>query len=130
MVFEIWHAGAVVWFTLGLPSEEVSERLKEHAWKACVGETQPWVRIPPSPPSSLPNWLLRRIERKNARILAEIRVVLRGTGLRRIGLFRHQTQLGPVFSGMCSRGPVSKHAWGPAQIHVFVGSENHGFPVR
>ena len=29
---------------------EVSERFKEHAWKACVGETQPWVRIPPSPP--------------------------------------------------------------------------------
>jgi hypothetical protein len=62
------------WFTLGLPRGEVSEWLKEHAWKACVGETQPWVRIPPSPPSSLPNWLLRRIERKNARIFAEIRV--------------------------------------------------------
>jgi integrase len=30
----------------------VSEWFKEHAWKACVGETQPWVRIPPSPPSS------------------------------------------------------------------------------
>jgi hypothetical protein len=29
---------------------EVSERFKEHAWKACVGETLPWVRIPPSPP--------------------------------------------------------------------------------
>src|SRR5882762_145739 len=29
---------------------EVSERFKEHAWKACVGETQPWVQIPPSPP--------------------------------------------------------------------------------
>jgi hypothetical protein len=29
---------------------EVSEWLKEHAWKACVGATQPWVRIPPSPP--------------------------------------------------------------------------------
>ena len=29
---------------------EVSEWFKEHAWKACVGETQPWVRIPPSPP--------------------------------------------------------------------------------
>src|SRR5256885_14235351 len=28
----------------------VSERFKEHAWKACVGETQPWVQIPPSPP--------------------------------------------------------------------------------
>src|ERR1700693_1989619 len=31
-------------------SGEVSERFKEHAWKACVGETQPWVQIPPSPP--------------------------------------------------------------------------------
>ena len=25
---------------------EMSEWLKEHAWKACVGETLPWVRIP------------------------------------------------------------------------------------
>src|SRR5712692_5007402 len=30
---------------------EVSERFKEHAWKACVGEILPWVRIPPSPPT-------------------------------------------------------------------------------
>lgn len=29
---------------------EVSERLKEHAWKACVSETAPRVQIPPSPP--------------------------------------------------------------------------------
>ena len=36
---------------------EVSERFKEHAWKACVGETQPWVQIPPSPPLS---WALRQ----------------------------------------------------------------------
>ena len=28
----------------------MSERFKEHAWKACVGETRPWVQIPPSPP--------------------------------------------------------------------------------
>src|SRR6478672_4137587 len=28
----------------------MSEWLKEHAWKACVGETLPWVRIPLSPP--------------------------------------------------------------------------------
>jgi hypothetical protein len=28
----------------------VSERSKELASKASVGETQPWVRIPPSPP--------------------------------------------------------------------------------
>ena len=31
----------------------MSEWLKEHAWKACVGETLPWVRIPLSPPTSL-----------------------------------------------------------------------------
>ena len=30
----------------------MSEWLKEHAWKACVGETLPWVRIPPSPPDN------------------------------------------------------------------------------
>ena len=30
---------------------EMSEWLKEHAWKACVGETLPWVRIPLSPPT-------------------------------------------------------------------------------
>ena len=40
--------GNVLWKDLG----EVSEWLKEHAWKACVGETLPWVRIPPSPPRS------------------------------------------------------------------------------
>src|SRR5688572_3580492 len=33
----------------------MSEWLKEHAWKACVGETLPWVRIPLSPPSKAAN---------------------------------------------------------------------------
>ena len=28
----------------------VSERPKEHASKACVGGTPPWVQIPPPPP--------------------------------------------------------------------------------
>ncbi len=35
---------------------EVSERLNEHAWKACVSATAPGVRIPPSPPFSRPPW--------------------------------------------------------------------------
>ena len=35
---------------------EMSEWLKEHAWKACVGETLPWVRIPLSPPYLLANF--------------------------------------------------------------------------
>ena len=30
---------------------EVAEWLKAHAWKACIGETLSWVRIPFSPPS-------------------------------------------------------------------------------
>ena len=33
-------------------SGEMAEWLKAHAWKACVRETVPWVRIPLSPPSS------------------------------------------------------------------------------
>src|SRR3954470_23503212 len=34
-----------------IPQGEVAEWLKAHAWKACLGETLTWVRIPPSPPS-------------------------------------------------------------------------------
>ena len=34
----------------------VSEWLKEHAWKACVRENVPWVRIPPLPPF-FPLWI-------------------------------------------------------------------------
>ena len=29
---------------------EMAEWLKAHAWKACLGETLTWVRIPLSPP--------------------------------------------------------------------------------
>ena len=37
--------------TVDFKDGEMSEWLKEHAWKACVGETLPWVRIPLSPPT-------------------------------------------------------------------------------
>src|ERR1700688_2372064 len=43
---------------------EVSERLKELASKASVGETLPWVQIPPSPPFPSPShtrWIRSRI---------------------------------------------------------------------
>lgn len=40
---------------------EMAEWLKAHAWKACVRETVPWVRIPLSPPT--PFQLHRRIGR-------------------------------------------------------------------
>ena len=32
-----------------LTKGEVAERLKAHAWKACIGETLSWVRIQFSP---------------------------------------------------------------------------------
>jgi hypothetical protein len=38
-------------------SGEMAEWLKAHAWKACVRETVPWVRIPLSPPMKLINLL-------------------------------------------------------------------------
>src|SRR5258708_4819621 len=34
-------------------SGEMAEWLKAHAWKACVRETVPWVRIPLSPPEQI-----------------------------------------------------------------------------
>ena len=43
------------------PSGEMAEWLKAHAWKACVRETVPWVRIPLSPPEWLVAPVLRAI---------------------------------------------------------------------
>jgi hypothetical protein len=34
---------------------EMAEWLKAHAWKACLGETLTWVRIPLSPPYLYPH---------------------------------------------------------------------------
>src|ERR1700687_4846513 len=45
-------------------SGEVSERFKEHAWKACVGEILPWVQIPPSPPNFVRQILYPRLPQK------------------------------------------------------------------
>src|SRR4029079_4704405 len=36
---------------LPISAGEMAEWLKAHAWKACLGETLTWVRIPLSPPS-------------------------------------------------------------------------------
>ncbi len=53
---EISHSGAAPLAKSGSalqerPPGEMAEWLKAHAWKACVRETVPWVRIPLSPPS-------------------------------------------------------------------------------
>ncbi len=62
---------------------EVSERFKEHAWKACVGEILPWVQIPPSPPRPCPlecHMILRTVEqvRRVFRIVAGFTLLLVG----------------------------------------------------
>src|SRR4051794_33002239 len=41
----------------------MAEWLKAHAWKACVRETVPWVRIPLSPPG---DWKRRLRRKRNA----------------------------------------------------------------
>src|ERR1700694_2836640 len=47
-------------------SGEMAEWLKAHAWKACVRETVPWVRIPLSPPLQCsPLYPIVRIDSKN-----------------------------------------------------------------
>ena len=42
----------------------MAERFKAHAWKACLGETLSWVRIPLSPPSFKGLTLLRKLNKK------------------------------------------------------------------
>ena len=49
--------------SFGKHNGEMSEWLKEHAWKACVRETVPRVRIPLSPPFFYPKFIDRKIER-------------------------------------------------------------------
>src|SRR5215470_6459240 len=48
----------------------MSEWFKEHAWKACVGETLPWVRIPLSPPNFASLRLAARVVFRLAAALA------------------------------------------------------------
>jgi hypothetical protein len=52
----------------------MAEWLKAHAWKACVRETVPWVRIPLSPPDCPRPHILRvnslAIEPNNSSVLS------------------------------------------------------------
>ena len=59
----------------------MAEWLKAHAWKACVRETVPWVRIPLSPPSMFV--LVRRhTETQQKSVLIRIRCLLLCTRVR------------------------------------------------
>ena len=50
-LFPIPHSLLPVILVAASGPGEVSEWLKEHAWKACSREIVTWVRIPPSPPA-------------------------------------------------------------------------------
>src|SRR5207247_8922358 len=66
----------------------MSEWLKEHAWKACVGETLPRVRIPLSPPIYVTDLGRRDNPRRHAATLAQI--------LRLCSGLRSDTELWPA----------------------------------
>src|SRR5277367_6083122 len=58
-------------------SGEMAEWLKAHAWKACVRETVPWVRIPLSPPASCWNKGLIGLDAGFLKVLPRIRRIKR-----------------------------------------------------
>src|ERR1044071_1657690 len=68
---KFWARGRASLAKCALPrheraSGEMAEWLKAHAWKACVRETVPWVRIPLSPPLHCsPLYPIVRINSKN-----------------------------------------------------------------
>ena len=60
----------------------MAEWLKAHAWKACVRETVPWVRIPLSPPflrHSSPQYPIVRIYRKATDEFRDFALIPRAT---------------------------------------------------
>src|SRR3954454_20748221 len=74
----------------------MSEWLKEHAWKACVGETLPRVRIPLSPP----NFALARLSERD--VFRPPRASRRDSA--RIPLDHHRTSLSLVCRSETSSG--------------------------
>jgi hypothetical protein len=98
----------LVW--LGFSSRgEVSERFKEHAWKACVGETQPWVRIPPSPPSSPHSRISELPTTENSAFRSKR--AIRDSGTKPI--LSNLPQIGPTRSGVlwCPPRQTSFEKW-------------------
>src|SRR5882724_5854672 len=86
-------------------SGEMAEWLKAHAWKACVRETVPWVRIPLSPPflrHSSPQYPIVRIYRKATKEFRDFALIPRASCSfsqwvrRRVLLSLHSSPLYPI----------------------------------
>ena len=99
------------------PDGEVSEWLKEHAWKACVSATAPRVRIPPSPPSAASRVMTTERETRARR-----RVRSHAVGRVRTGSGRERSSpkdLDP--SARCPGPPAGSSPFDPGRIGVGPG---------
>ena len=92
----------------------MSEWLKEHAWKACVGETLPRVRIPLSPPIFLTcgsvGWRLARAYRASRDSLSLIAALVRASCGRSRALGRGRWPDAPARARLGSRAPDTRPA--------------------
>src|SRR5258708_32289654 len=83
-------------------SGEMAEWLKAHAWKACVRETVPWVRIPLSPPPALRFGAASRAETEEKRVpRPSCEAATAGSPFRRDGGQQPPVPSAPHFSCQC-----------------------------
>src|SRR5687768_5179200 len=76
---------------------EMSEWFKEHAWKACVRETVPWVRIPLSPPHricSSPSTFRQFARETNSRTLMQL---VAASGFVDLGVCTPEADMSDIF---------------------------------
>src|ERR1700722_449481 len=90
----------------------MAEWLKAHAWKACLGETLTWVRIPLSPPASLNRREFRPPLPRNARNMPVFRDSSSANRNAENRLLRSKGELSRLFSGRHLRSPVSRGGLG------------------
>jgi hypothetical protein len=107
----------------------MSEWLKEHAWKACVGETLPWVRIPLSPPEFTANPRTRSGQTMSVtpnqdaqlrwrRVVANARAAERNTAVGR-----------PSPASSCSTDAACMPTWRPKRVMYIAFADRDGAAV-
>src|ERR1700737_511812 len=87
----------------------MAEWLKAHAWKACLGETLTWVRIPLSPPTSLNcREFSQPAAAKYAKLAHFWRYLLNNMDWRERTARRRMASLSRLFSGDAMSSPTFK----------------------
>ena len=90
----------------------MAERLKAHAWKACVRESVPWVRIPLSPPEKS----YTALKYQDFPEIAVDRPTIQPTNRNRIerdaaGRFRQGAAGAPEHTGWCVPSEGAARTW-------------------